>query len=169
MRSRPLVFPFCLSFFALLFAPLFFPTIRLVAFAPFLVFVFLRRPFFPSLWIATFCGLLVDLCNTDTRFGLFSLTYLVTASICYRINAYFFEDSPLSISLYTAFIASVFSIFQMIFLSFFHKSLPFNWQVAFTNFLFMPLLDALYAFIWFSSPLVLYTIFSGRKKGIRIR
>lgn len=157
MRTIPLIFPFCLSLCALFLGGIFLPTLKLLTFAPFLALVFRKKSFLSSLWIAASCGLLIDLLNTDIRFGLFALAYVSTAAILYRLHPLFFEEKPLSLFLYISLISSVLSISQYVLMNAFSKSIPLTFPFALTSFLLMPIVDGVVAFLWLIGPLMLYS------------
>jgi len=159
MKTPPLIPSFFLGLFAFFFGTVFFPSFRLIVFAPFLAIVFQQKSFLYSLWMAAFVGLIVDLFNTEFRFGLFSLSYILTTLGSYREKRRFFEESLLTLPLYTTLISFVFSVVTFCLITFFHQRLSFNISVLFTNFLILPLVDGLYGFLWFSCPMILYNIF----------
>jgi len=156
---------FFLALCALFFNSLIFPGIRLIAFAPFLALVFQKKDFLPSLWIALGCGLFIDLCTTDVRFGLFSLGYLLTACLCHKQRNLFYEERIFSLSFYTILISACFSIIQFSLMTSFNRKLYFNAVTAFNNFLLMPLLDGISAFFWFTCPLLLYTVIAKKLRS----
>lgn len=161
MKNPPLLFFFALALFALSFGTLFFPSIRFIVFAPFFAIVFQRKNMGSSLWIATLCGLCVDLLSSDLRFGAFAVCSLVAAAITHNLRNYFFEEKLLSIPLYTALISIVFSAAQFFFI---RHLITINLQWTLSTFLVMPMIDALYGFVWFTCPKLLYCIFKrGRK------
>ncbi len=149
----PLLLFFALSLFALFFSPLFLPSIRLTVFAPFLAILFQRKSLLISLWIAMLCGLLIDLCSSDTHFGIFALCNLCTAGLTYRFRHFFFEENPFSIPLNTMLISITLSLTQLFLVQ---QPIPFHPQWILASFFLMPLVDALYAFFWFTCPRMLY-------------
>lgn len=157
---------FVLALSALFLNSLLFPAIRLIAFAPFLALVFQKKTFLASLWIALGCGLLMDLCTTDVRFGLFSLGYLLTALLSYKQRHLFYEERVLTLSFYATLISAIFSILQFSLMTLFNRSLTFTPLVALNNFLLMPIVDGIYAFFWFTCPLFIYTLM---EKKLRTR
>lgn len=154
MTKFPLFLAFFLAFFAFLFWTLFFPNLRLFCFAPFLALTFQRKSLQTSLWIAAFCGLFLDLLGSATHFGFFSLVTALCTLFCYRFRHAFFEDRLFSVPLYTALISSVFSLLHL----FLFPSLL-SIKGILGSVLILPVLDALYAFLWFTCPMVLYHLF----------
>ncbi len=148
--------PFLLSLGVMLFATVFFPSIRLSAFAPFLALVFMRSGFLPSLWVAAIAGLVMDLFSSQLRFGAFSLIYSLTALLTYHQKRLFFADKPQALSLYTALISAVLSLLELFFLTSVDPRFPLNFRVITTDVLGMSLLDAVYAFLCFTLPMKIY-------------
>ncbi len=153
MKRPPLLFFFLLALLALIFGANAFPSTRLISFAPFFAIVFLRKPFLASLWIAALCGLLVDLFTIDIRFGVFSLCSVATAALTFQLKRYFYEENLFSIPFYTAVISAVFSAIQFVLI---RHLVTFNLQMLLSSLLIMPLVDALYGFVWFTCPRMIY-------------
>ncbi|NGX60506.1 MAG: hypothetical protein KR126chlam3_01681 [Chlamydiae bacterium] len=145
----PLWIPFFLALFAFLFSSAFLPSIRLFYFAPFLAIVLQRKPLQSSLWIAAFCGLFYDLFDSGVRFGLYSLLTVGCTLVSYRCKRWFYEERLFSIPLYTALISILFGLLQCLFL-------PFHLNHLVHFLIFFPLFDAIYAFLWFTCPIILY-------------
>lgn len=153
MKRPPLLFFFALALLALLFGANAFPSIRLLTFAPFFAIVFQRKNFLTSLWIACLCGLLIDLFTIDIRFGVFALCSAVTAGLTFKLKDHFYEENLFSVPLYTAVISAVFSAVQFLLI---RHLVTFNLQLIVSSLIVMPLVDALYGFVWFSCPRMLY-------------
>jgi cell shape-determining protein MreD len=165
MQKVSLSIPLLLALCAQLCSSIFFPSFRLIAFAPFLAIAFQRLSLLRSLWTAALVGLLVDLMSPSFRFGLFSLAYSLTAWIAYRQKSLFFEDKPLALFFYTTFISCLASAVQLSLLLLSSSRLPIDFASLVTDLVGMPLVDGLYAFFWFTCPLQVYT--HARKKWKR--
>ncbi|MBS0615511.1 MAG: hypothetical protein JSR58_03045 [Verrucomicrobia bacterium] len=152
MKKPPLYFSFLLALIMTLVSTAIFPSLKLMTFAPFFALSFYRVSFPKALWIAFGCGLLLDLLSSELRFGLQALACTVISSIFYTQKRHFFEDKPLAFSAFSALISLALTIF-LLFLTY----LPFQVGTLLTNLIFMPVLDGLYAFLWFTCPLKLYT------------
>lgn len=146
MRQVPLLFPFALSCFFALFGTALFPQAKLIAFSPFLALVFNRSSFKASLWIASLCGLIVDLLSSEFHLGIHALNYCLTALILFHQKKHFFEDKPLALSLFTLLISAVSSLLQLLLISLFDRALPFSGKLIVADLFIMPLFDAVYAF-----------------------
>lgn len=157
MTKISLRFSFFLALAAFLFSTAFFPSIRLIHFAPFLALTFQRKSLLPSLWMATGCGLLMDLFASNLRFGFFSFLAALTTFFCHRFRRFFFEEKKRSLPLFTALISSVFSFLHLLFV----PSL-FTGKTLLGSCIVFPILDALYAFFWFCAPLLFYDFFTRR-------
>lgn len=164
MKRSSLIFPFLLALISLFFSSAFFPTLRLIVFAPFLAITFWKRSFFYSLWIATLSGLMIDLLTTELRFGIFSLSYCLTALIFYGRAQKFHEQKLLSLTLFSVLIAAGFSFIHALLLFFFHQRLPTSFLLLSREIFLMSIIDAFYAFFWFTCPLMIYN----QRKKIRV-
>lgn len=166
MKKTPLIIPFCLALFAALFATVFFPHSRILSFAPFLAIVYMRKNFATSLWIAALCGLILDLLSSQLRFGLYSLNFCLTTLLVYHQKRHFFDDKPLALSLFTALISCISSAVLLFLVCIFDKTFPFNWTLIVSDLIGMSIIDAIYAFFWFTCLIKLY--YQVRERGWRI-
>lgn len=156
MRQVPLYFPFSLALFFALFGTALLPAIRLLAFIPFLALLYNRRGFIASLWIASLCGLIVDLLSSEFRLGIHALSYCLTTLLLYQQKRHFFEDKPVALSLFTLLISIVSTILQLTLISIFDRALPLSGKLLLTDLILLPAADAVFAFIWFSCPMMLF-------------
>jgi rod shape-determining protein MreD len=156
MRKVSLLFPFSLACFFALFGTALTQEIKLLAFSPFLALLYNRFPLLTSLWIASLCGLIVDLLSSEFRLGLHALNYCLTTLLLYRQKRHFVEDKPLALSLFTFLISIASTVVQLLLVSIFDRALPLSGKMLLTDLAIMPLCDALYAFLWFSCPIMLY-------------
>lgn len=156
-RQRRLLPIFSLAFLALFFFPLFFPKLRLMFFAPYIVIVCYHCSFGKALWNAFICGMVLDLFSSFPLFGLSALNYCLTTSILYFQTRHFFEDKPFTLSIMTWFFVIVSSILQTFLLIFLGFNSLFSWQWIMTDLMIMPLCDAAYAYLGFSLPFQLYS------------
>jgi hypothetical protein len=148
-----MLFPFFLSLFVAFFRTGFLPHLHLMAFAPFLGLLYQKKRFIPSLYGAFACGLIMDLISSELRFGLFAFSYLLVTCLFYRYKRHFFEDNAFSLSLFTALISFAASLIHLFFLACFATKVAFSIKFIGTDLIFMPLLDAIYAFLWFTCPM----------------
>lgn len=177
MQQVPLFFPFSIAAFFALFGTALFPQVKFLAFSPFLALLYNRSNFHTSLWIASLCGLMIDLLSSEFRLGIHALSYCIATFLLYQQKKHFFEDKPIALCLFTLLISSVSSIVQLLFISIFDRALPLSMGMLLTDLLMMPLFDAVYAFICFCCPIMLYlhikkvgwkTIYSKLLKTCRI-
>lgn len=164
-ESVPLSFAFILVLIALIFFPIFFPNFRLIAFAPFYSLVFTRKSFKSSLWITGACSLLMDLASSQMRFGLWTLNGTLTLLSTYRFRHYFYEDKAFAVCIYSTLIACVSSLWQLVLMYQFSSSSLLSIQTVIFDCLFMSVLDAFYAFFWFTCPMRIYAYI--KKMGLR--
>lgn len=147
-----LVGSFFVSFLLLLFLPIFFPSIRLTYFAPYLVIVCYRHSLLVSLWHALLCGVVFDTISSTYFFGMTSLQYCLTLTILYGQTRHFFEDKISTLPLMSALFAFISTLFQGALFNFFGQGELFSWKWLGTDLLIMPFLDACYAYLVFSLP-----------------
>lgn len=157
MSAVPLLVPCALCAFFALFGSAWFPSLRLCAFSPFFAVLYHRKPLHISLWIATLAGLLMDLGSADTRLGSYALIYSVTTLILQNKRHLFFEDKPLSMGIFTVCISIVATVIQWLLSPFLGKSIGFSLKLFYSDFIMMPLCDALYGFICIYCPTRLFS------------
>ena len=138
---------FLVSFFCLLFFPLFLPKLQLLFFAPYLVLTLYRKDLIPTLWRALFCGILIDLFAATPHFGHTSLNYVLVLLLLRTQKHNFFEDKLGTLPLMTA----LFSMLSTFFSLFGQQSL-FSLRWIVTDLFEMALLDAAFALLFFSLP-----------------
>ncbi len=129
-----------------LIASRYFPT--LMAFAPLMTKSYFEKDLHRSLYMALFCGALVDLFSSQTHFGITIINYTLTTLLIHRLK---WRLNPHKI--YSIFIFTLLFSFTSTTLSLLMSDLPFQLK---EGLLISPLLDALYAFIWFSCPQLIY-------------
>jgi rod shape-determining protein MreD len=156
MRQVPLLFPFALALLFTLAGTALLPHVKLFAFAPFLALLYNRCSFQSSLWLASLCGLVIDLSSSEFRLGVHALQFCLTTLLLYQQKRHFFEDKPLALCLFTLLISSVSTLLQLLLVSIFNQAIPFSGMLLATDFFVMPLLDAVYALVWFCCPMMLY-------------
>lgn len=157
MRKVPLTVPFFLALAFALFGNLFFPYLRLSAFAPFLAILYNRVHFSRALWIAFGCGLIIDLVSSHTRLGLYGLNLVLTTAALFPQRKHFFEDKASALALFTTLIAALSVLIQLFLIHVFDKGIPISFKTLLSDVVLMSLFDGLYAFLWFTSPMRLYT------------
>jgi rod shape-determining protein MreD len=156
VHSVPLLFPFGLCAFFALFGSALEPSLRLFAFSPFFAFLYHRTPLHVSLWISALSGLLIDLISSETRLGSYALISSLTTLVLQNKRHRFFEDKPLSMGIFTVLISAVATVIQWISSPFFGKSIRLSLGLFCTDFVLMPLCDALYGFVLIYCPMLLF-------------
>jgi len=156
LRQVPLLFPFSLACFFAIFGTALVQEVKLLVFSPFLALLYHRLNLQTSLWIASMCGLAVDLLSSEFRLGVHALTYCLATLFLYKQKRHFFEDKPLSLSLFTLLISVISTILQLLLISIFDRALPLSGKLLITDLVILPSFDAAYAFVCFSCPMMLY-------------
>ena len=138
-----------------------FSSLRMFSFAPALVATYGKVSFISSLWTAVLFGTALDLFSSSYPFGFYSLNYTLITCLLYRYRCYFVEK-PIGFCFLTYLFSSFSTVLAKIFLLFLETKLPVTFASLATDFLIMPALDAFYAFLFFSCPVLFYK--SLRKK-----
>lgn len=145
-------FFFIYSLFITVCLPPLFPHLKLMFFAPFLIFVFYHQCQISALWLALAAGLIIDLLSANTRLGFYALTYCLTTWILYKQKQHFFADSLSTLPIMTFLFASLSTTIQVGLLSVFGQSIELSGNWILNDLLWLPLQDALYAGIAFTIP-----------------
>ena len=134
-----------------------FPSFSLLVFAPFCTYILQTRGRIKGIWAAALCGMVYDLTLFDAPFGLHSLIYAIALGCTSFIRKPLFSRNlPL--------LNGAFSTFYWIFsLPFFHGQLGISGAAA--RLAVFPLADTLYAFFWFTCPLMLYNRVNGTARN----
>ncbi|MDE3046280.1 MAG: hypothetical protein KGJ02_06525 [Verrucomicrobiota bacterium] len=143
----------CLWFQATLYAGL-----PISPFVPFLALTALLAPFRKALWLAALAGLCTDLLTSDPL-GLSALGSCASMALCYSWRNRFSAEIPLQFSLYTALFSAISSFLQIALLFLFDRRVPFDGKWWMMQWACFPIADAIYAFVWFAGPLILYRTF----------
>ncbi len=150
MRQKTWPFFLIALFFALT------SILPVLPFSPYLAILFRRSQLTKALWISALCGLILDLLSVSP-FGIHALTMTLTTACIFRFRVYFI-DKPIGLASYTALISLALTIFSRLTLIFYDSGLPFTFKGFVTDFLLLPVGDALYALLCFSYPLILYRL-----------
>ena len=164
MKSVPLLFSFFLALSASAYASVFFPHIHLHTFAPFLALLYSRCSRISSFWISSLCGLLIDVLGSELRFGVYALSFATATLLLYPQKKHF-NDKPLALSLFTFPISMIITLVVFLFSRLSATSPVFTVKWIISDLLLMSFFDALYAFVWFSLPLICYSYL--KRIGIR--
>lgn len=148
----------CLFFYTIglmLFLPLV-TSLKLAYFVPYIIFVIYRRDLLLTLLLACLSGLILDLFSAQTRFGLNALEYTLVSYFMYQFKNYFFEDSLSTTPLMTLFFVWTLALLQLLigYLLGFSPLLSIEWFKI--EMIKMPVINALYAFIFFLIPTLLF-------------
>jgi len=141
---------FIYSFFLMLFLPIFLPTLKIIYFAPFLIFTFYRNSKKNCLWLALICGFILDLFTIKMHFGIYALNYTLTVYLLFNLKNFFFEDSlttlPIMLLIFTY--TSVFV--QLILLNILTSESLISWGWFTTELIISPIYNLLYGVIAFA-------------------
>lgn len=149
-----IILSFILSLTALFLKITIYPGLELAPFIPFLAILSLVKPFKKALPLATLAGFIIDLLSSDPL-GIHALNYTLCILICFRCRSLFSTESPLQLGLYTALYSFVSTQLQIALLFLFDRRVEFLGKWWLVQWLSLPVIDAVYAMIWFAGPLAL--------------
>jgi rod shape-determining protein MreD len=150
-----LAFAFLLASVALVLQGAVLPRLGLLAFAPFLALAIMRSKRPRALWLCLAAGAVIDLLCDDPM-GLHALNYTLIAALLFPFKKHFSYDQPLHLSVFTGLISVLSTLLQLVLLFLFDRRVPFGGRWIFADLVGMPVIDALYAFVWFAAPLALF-------------
>ncbi|MCH9612570.1 MAG: hypothetical protein S4CHLAM102_10610 [Chlamydiia bacterium] len=141
--------------------PMFFTNMRILPFATFLTLVYSLRPLHYSLWSALFVGFILDLFSCHLPLGFYALGMVMTTLIIYRQRRHFLLEKRVIFMLYTLLFSITYFFVELLLLALFDSSMQFHTLSFVLHLIVMPVVDALYGFIWVLIPtFALYHIFS---------
>jgi len=147
---------FLLGTIALLLQGILLPRLGILAYAPWIALLVLKESLNKTLWLSCVAGAFVDLLSDDPM-GIHALNYTLVAAFLYRFRKHFLFDQPFHLSLFTALVSLSSTLFQLALLFLFDRRVPFEGRWVLADLIGMPVIDALYAFVWFSALLTLFT------------
>lgn len=146
---------FTYAFSLAMFLPLFFPSLYLLFFAPFLVLSFYRYPLSSCLWQALICGFIIDLLSSQTRLGTYAVNYCLATLCLYRYQFHFFEDRLSTLPLMTFCFTCLTTVIQAGLFYMTDKLFFVSWDWLKNDLFLSPFQNALYASCAFSLPIVI--------------
>lgn len=88
--------------------------------------------------------------------GLYAVSFCLTTAVLYGQRRNFFADSLSTLPLMTYFFSSLSTLVQLLLLYSFGQGVMISWDWFLTDLIYMPALDALYAFSFFILPAVIF-------------
>lgn len=152
LDRKSLSFALVISIIFALAMPSVFPHWRIMFFAPYLIIYYYQKSYLSSLWASFACGLFIDIFSADARMGLHGLGYCLTTCLLYRLRVYFFADSWSTLALMTFFFSMIAAGFELALMNIIEHAVGTSWQWVLTDLVYMPAVDALYAFFFFIFP-----------------
>jgi cell shape-determining protein MreD len=108
-----------------------------------------------ALWLAALAGTCTDLAASNFP-GIYTLTFVCVIAFLCRCRLNFFKDQPLQLCFFTFLISILSTPIYLALLFLFDKRLPITGKWFLFDFFSAPLIDAAYAFFWFTVPLFLW-------------
>jgi len=152
IENKNLFLVVLVTLFFVLCGPILLPSWRLIFFAPLLVIMYYKKPLVSCLWISCLCGLMLDLLSSQVHFGLYASCYTLTTALLYSQRYNFFADSISTLPLMTFFFSVLSTLIQWGMVYAFEQKSAFSLQWIATDLIYMPFMDASYAFILFVIP-----------------
>ncbi len=148
-----LILPFTLSYISMLFLPFIIPSVRFLTFAPLITLIMSRFSFHYTLWLTSLIGVLMDLHSINFPLGFFGLNYCLSTLVVYRYKKYFLEEKPHIFALYSVLFSFIATTIHFILSATFEMNIKLHILTFFTDLIFMPILDGIYAFLIVLLPL----------------
>lgn len=157
---------FVVACLATLIAPIFFPSLRLFFFAPYIASMIQKKELPYCLWVAFSCGLFLDVISSESRFGLVALDFTLATLLSYQLKGFIFRDHFSTFPLLTFGFASASACLQAFIEALFDHVNIFSWPWFLSDILIMPFLDALFALLFVISLQAAQTFFNtlGKKR-----
>ncbi|MEI8125194.1 MAG: rod shape-determining protein MreD [Parachlamydiaceae bacterium] len=156
LDSKSLLWTFGICLILTLTAPVIYPSARLLFFSPFIIVVIYQKTLTVSLGYAFLCGLLIDLLSPSPRLGMHALDFSLATGMLYSQQRNFFADSLSTLPLMTFFFSVLSSAISPVLLVTIGTQNIFSLDWVFTDVFFMSAIDAVYAFVLFIVPFMLF-------------
>jgi hypothetical protein len=95
---------------------------------------------------------MIDLLSSQTRLGIYALTYCLGGAYLYRSKLHFFEDALSTLPVMTFCFACLTSLIQAGVFFAMGEQFFLSWEWLKSDLFWMPLQDAVYAFLAFTLP-----------------
>lgn len=120
---------------------------------PLLVFSYYFFSFSACLLFSLGCGLFIDLLSIQMQVGSHSFVFFITTCFLYEQKKRFFSEKITTIPLLTFLFSSLSTFVLFCFSRLLYSSFRISFQSLLTDVFLLPLLDALFAFLFFVFPL----------------
>lgn len=148
--------------------PCFFSSIRIYFLAAPMVMLFYNATRVQTLLISLLCGCYLDALMASPRFGFLGLSFAITSWFLYDWRLYFFKDSRSTILIMTYCFSFLLTIVQNVVALIFDLPTPvYSLSWVFSDLVVMPLVDAFFAWTFFSlvpSIWQFYRLYMKRRK-----
>jgi rod shape-determining protein MreD len=131
-----------------------FPSLRLFAYSPFITLMLIHCRLQQALWASFIAGFILDLFSSGPM-GLHALSLTLSSLLLFNQRKHFFEDNPYNLSLFTSLFSFTSTLFYSSLFFIFDRRVFFHGKWVITDLFLMPLVDGIYAAIWFTLPLLL--------------
>jgi rod shape-determining protein MreD len=152
LENKNLTLALIVTLIPTLFFPTFFFHLPIMFFAPFLIILYYQKSYLTSLWGSLLCGLVLDLLAAHLHIGLHAISYCLATTILYKQRRNFFADSLTTLPIMTFFFSVISTVFQLGLMYTFGQGVKVSGYWIVTDLIYMPILDALYAYCCFVLP-----------------
>lgn len=156
---------FLLSILLFLFGAHFLP--KLNYFIPLICISFYRLPFLACLWLSLFAGLTIDFFSFHSHFGTHALNYCLCTSFLYNKKIHFFKDHFSTATVLSLLFSLISSCIQLVLFKMLGQKIPPHFLGL--HILYLSLIDSLYAFCFFSLPLILWNALPKKRKAFTLK
>ena len=147
-------FTIALSMIMTLVLPNLFLPLRILYVVPPCIFALYIFPPRKALWTAFFLGCFLDALQFSPRFGMIGLCFLLSQILLLRIRRFFFSDLLSTLFILTFIFSSFSTLLKGVFVTLLGYTSPFTISWILSDICFMPFVDAVFAFVCFSLPLI---------------
>lgn len=134
-----------ISIILLIFFPHYLPHWTPFFLAPFLITCYYQKTLVYSLWVAFFCGLVIDLLSSHTKFGIHALIYCTTTFFLYPQKRHFFADHFSTLPIMTYFFSLIAHFSYVVLGVVFGLFKGVNFSFIFPEIFYTSLIDPIYA------------------------
>lgn len=166
MKEKHLFLPFLLAVLAFIFERQALPFISF--FIPFLAVILIRKSETFSLFSALGIGLYLDFLSFDVPFGFVCFTYFFAALFLLPLRRLFLEEGSFSLAAISYLLSFFIKVLSVFLLKIMKPVTLFSFSSLAKELLLIPLFDALYALIWFTTPLAIYYILKRKARHLLI-
>lgn len=156
LRAKNLKLVFIISCVLTLFLPTIIPYAHILYFVPLIVICMYQKTLITCVYYSLVCGLFIDLVSDGDRIGFYAMNYSLSTFILYPQKKNFFADNLTTLPLMTFFYSVISTSLEVAYFLSVSRIPPLTIKWVISDIIVMPSIDAVYAFIIFILPAVLF-------------